>query len=178
MRQGEIEVMIHRRLLVDDGRGVGEPLNETDIDHKGLRQSFRHYVLFEGNYRALQKLNDQRILPFFAASSLNTFANVNIRKVPISVPESVKLYLRPFEDGSYLLRFHNINPKDKVTLIITQVSFVFPDPWTMSEQTLAANQLLAEWKKKQYAWNVDNAEVKPVLKNLLQTITKYFKDLG
>jgi hypothetical protein len=106
--------MIHRRLLMDDGRGVGEPLNETDLDHQGLRQIVRHNVLFEGNYRAVQKMNDQRILPIFVGSSSNSFANVNIRRVPISVPDSVKLFLRPFEDGSYLLRFHNTNPKDKV----------------------------------------------------------------
>lgn len=28
MINGEIQIMIHRRMLRDDGRGVGEPLNE------------------------------------------------------------------------------------------------------------------------------------------------------
>ena len=31
LAQGQMEVMIQRRLLADDSRGVGEPLNETDV---------------------------------------------------------------------------------------------------------------------------------------------------
>jgi hypothetical protein len=31
LEDGQIELMVHRRLMVDDGRGVGEPLNETEF---------------------------------------------------------------------------------------------------------------------------------------------------
>jgi len=110
--------MIHRRLLVDDGRGVDEALNETDADKQGLRQTVRHYIVFGNEYRTVQKWNDQRILPTFAITQSDKFSSVNVRKAPITVPDSVKLYLRSFEDGSYLLRFHNMNPTSKISVTL------------------------------------------------------------
>ena len=91
-------------------------MNELDYDKRGLRQTLRHYVIFGNNYRTVQKALDQRILPSWAPSKSNSFSSVTLREPPISVPSSVKLYLRPFEDDSYMLRLHNMNPNGKVFL--------------------------------------------------------------
>ena len=44
--QGQIEVMLLRRLLYDDSRGVEEVLNEIDENGKGLMLEFQHYLVF------------------------------------------------------------------------------------------------------------------------------------
>lgn len=43
-RNGQIELMIHRRLLKDDNKGVGEALNEIDLDGLPLKARMRHYI--------------------------------------------------------------------------------------------------------------------------------------
>lgn len=53
--------MLHRRLLMDDSRGVDEPLNELDTDGEGLRQRVRHYVVFGERWRDVQVQNDQKV---------------------------------------------------------------------------------------------------------------------
>jgi len=43
---GSIEIMVHRRILHDDGLGVGEPLNETAYG-KGLVVTGKHILLID-----------------------------------------------------------------------------------------------------------------------------------
>ena len=118
IREGEIEIMVHRRLLVDDGRGVEEALNETEQGGKGLTQLVRHNLVWGTGYRAVQKWNDQRILPTFAPTSSASFSAAKVREAPIKVSETVKLYLRPTPEGYYYLRLHNMDPSEKVIYFI------------------------------------------------------------
>jgi hypothetical protein len=108
VKDGSVEIMIQRRLTHDDGRGVDEPLDEG-----GIQQKVRHYVVIGDQNRVVQKWNDQKIVVSWADTAASTFSKHATPKPAFPVPETVKLYMRPFADGTYLLRlmnFHTATP--------------------------------------------------------------------
>jgi hypothetical protein len=70
--------MLHRRLLKDDDRGVGEPLNESNSwNDNGLEQRFRHFLIFESPkeeiHRAVQQKFDQSVVLQFSKTTSAKF---------------------------------------------------------------------------------------------------------
>lgn len=44
IKNGAIELMQNRRLLLDDNRGVAEALNETDKEGRGIEVNAKYYI--------------------------------------------------------------------------------------------------------------------------------------
>ena len=51
-------------------------------------------------------------------SQSTTFSRVRIEKPLIEVPRFVKLHLRPYEDGTYFLRLHNMDPSNSAEVVL------------------------------------------------------------
>jgi len=67
INNGEIELLVHRRLLLPGCSALNEALNELDWDGKGLRQWIKHRLIvvdegLETDHRKLQYYDDQPLL--------------------------------------------------------------------------------------------------------------------
>jgi len=51
IKNGELELMIQRWMTFDDGRGVGEALNETDSNGNGEGVKLKMKFMLEGKER-------------------------------------------------------------------------------------------------------------------------------
>lgn len=65
LHDGQVELMLHRRLLQDDGLGMDEPLNEPGIDRRGLIIRGKHYLLIgpiDSVIRSTRQLSKQLLM--------------------------------------------------------------------------------------------------------------------
>ncbi|EPS72042.1 alpha-mannosidase, partial [Genlisea aurea] len=170
---GEVEIMLHRRLLHDDGRGVGEALNETVcFDNKcfGLTVVGKYYLQVDpvGEGSKWRRSFGQKIYSPF----LLTFTELESKNFPVStfsgldssysLPENVAIItLQELENGAVLLRFAHLyeegEDKDLSTKTTVDLKKVFPTKKInkMRETSLSANQDRAEMEKKRLIWKVE-----------------------
>ncbi|XP_050232389.1 probable alpha-mannosidase At5g13980 [Mercurialis annua] len=175
---GQIELMLHRRLLLDDSRGVAENLNETVcvLDQcAGLTIQGKYYYRIDplGEGAKWRRTFGQEIysplLLAFAEEDGNNWMNSHITTFSgidssYSLPDNVAvLTLQELEDGKVLLRLAHLYEvgEDKDLSVMTSVELkkLFPSKkiTKLSETSLSANQERKEMEKKRLVWKVEGS---------------------
>jgi lysosomal alpha-mannosidase len=175
IRDGQIEIMVHRRTMKDDNYGVGEPLKEQGSDDKGLIVRGKHYLLL-GSLAYIEKTHrieatrifHQPISLFTKETSLSLSSKVSEWSgVKKDLPQNVHLMtLDNWQGNTKLLRLEHLyeskedaNSSQPVTVVLNDLFSTF-DIVDATELTLAGNQNLSE--SKRLIWNYGSTLSKKV----------------
>jgi len=176
LNDGQLEIMVHRRTLVDDKRGVAEPINETQgitpypnpvRIGPGLGISGSHYLLLNSpstaaaSYRPLMdRVFSEPYVAFTSVTNVASFvANAVTQKsfVTANLPPNVQLMtLTPWNaTNSYLVRLShqfavNEDPNYSKPVTVDLASLLKWNITSATELSLTANQNKATMKRPTY----------------------------
>ncbi|XP_072947018.1 lysosomal alpha-mannosidase-like [Epargyreus clarus] len=165
--EGDIELMLHRRLLHDDAFGVGEALNEV-ANGKGLVMRGRHRIMLSNPTDNNELLQERKqVLQFhlqpivFVSSTTMEYKdwltlNNCFVGIQTDLPLGVHLLtLEPWAD-KLLLRLENYMDRSANSTVEVDLTKIFNIITIKSfkETTLAANQWLDSYNK--WTWETQN----------------------
>lgn len=167
LNDGELEFMVHRRLLVDDGYGVGEALNEQAFG-TGLVARGKFVLAIAGDqtgvptsiHRPLgQQIFIDRILSFSNSDAAPSVGETQFTKLAQLLPPSVHvLTLEKVSGNEILLRLEHIYDVDEDSNLSANVNVETEDLQnilgfkSIRETTLGGNRYKDEVQR--FSWNV------------------------
>uniref|UniRef100_A0A5B7BPI0 Alpha-mannosidase n=1 Tax=Davidia involucrata TaxID=16924 RepID=A0A5B7BPI0_DAVIN len=174
IEDGEIELMLHRRMLFDDSRGVGEPLDETvciestcegltvrgnyymSINQLGAGSRWRRTIGQEVYSPLLLAFTHEKMEDWTASHSTKGTTMDPNYTLPLNV---AFITLQELDDGSVLLRFAHLYEADEdaeySTLAKVELKKMFAEKTIkeVKEMSLSANQDKSEMKTM--TWKVE-----------------------
>ncbi|XP_024086114.1 lysosomal alpha-mannosidase-like [Cimex lectularius] len=165
LKDGLIELMVHRRLLHDDAFGVGEALNETAFG-EGLVARGTHILMLENNAKA-RMLVQEKVLNswlFFTPTKMNFETWQAAYKMEYSglesaLPDNVQiLTLEPWTATTHILRLEHIIEKND-------------DPELSKQATVNLNKLFSNFVVTKAEEMMLGANLKVVESQRLQWLT-------
>ncbi|XP_028968402.1 lysosomal alpha-mannosidase [Galendromus occidentalis] len=157
LKDGMLELMVHRRLQFDDGFGVEEPLDEIGVDRKGLIAKGKTYVTFDeipvAQRRMKHLANEQvyrPVLSFLRTTSTDgqhvaQLRNPNFNGLVSTLPESLHVMsVEPLPNRELLVRIEYLHTQGPpVTVDFTKL-FTTIRVYAASETVISANQYLKD----------------------------------
>lgn len=158
LAEGTIELMLHRRIGMDDHRGVAEALNETDWDGKGLRQRVRTWLLlssdnttFARQHRRMQLERDQEPLIGLAAAKENPKLH-RMTDLVIGSDSLLKKLVTIVSDEQVIIRLHNLNDAQSLEVETRELTGM-SGAVRIEELALGGNMLKKEMISRKIRWN-------------------------
>ncbi|XP_069699537.1 lysosomal alpha-mannosidase-like [Periplaneta americana] len=180
---GQVELMVNRRLVRDEGFQVGEALYEEDVG-KGLVARGRHYVMAGAIGGASPSLAAQErevaqrklLAPwlFFSpgGSGFDEWQsnfNMEYSGLKTSLPSNIQiLTLEPWKEQTLLLRLEHILEENEDTELSKPADVAFEDLFTLfvvsssHETTLAANQWAEDMQRLEWKSTRNSAKEEKV----------------
>eukprot|EP00828_Plagiopyla_frontata_P012987 TRINITY_DN1753_c0_g1_i5.p1 TRINITY_DN1753_c0_g1~~TRINITY_DN1753_c0_g1_i5.p1 ORF type:complete len:299 (-),score=56.03 TRINITY_DN1753_c0_g1_i5:77-973(-) len=151
LNEGEIELMIHRRLVSDDSKGVNERLDEKqntyDLNNSAepIHFSVKHIVFLTQSkkpfpkFARIQERIDLPLYGFFTQLPNENYKFYNKKKKPLArcqlrkkkgtsmVPDGLKLYIRIISGKKLSIRIYNSQPVIKQIRLFDKFGNLFLD---------------------------------------------------